>query len=379
VKRSVYSADHEAFREVCRGFVAAEVTPHLDTWERVGRTGRGLYTAAGKAGLLGFAFGAEHGGLDVGDFRYSAVLTEELVRAGALAVSMNLAGLNDLVAPYLASLLTDEQQARWAPGICDGSVITAIALSEPGAGSDMRAMRTRAERAADGGWSLSGSKTFVSNGAQADLVLVAARTGQNGMSLFLVPAGLPGFSRGEPLAKTCLKSQDTAELFFDAVPLPVGALVGEAGAGWGYLMANLPTERMSVAVTAIASCRAMLDMTLRYARERTAFGTPIGSFQANSFALAELATEVTIAEQFVDRCVSLLVGGELTAVDAAMAKWWVTELQQKVGYRCQQLHGGYGVMAEYPIAKAVLDARPSTIYAGTTEVMKLIIGRSLGL
>lgn len=380
--RSVFDEDHDSFRDLVRAFVAREVVPHLAAWDAAGRVDRSLYLRAGEQGLLGFGLPEEVGGGGIKDFRFNAVLAEELAAVGAIAVSMNLAGLNDLVVPYLSQLMTSAQLQQWAPRICTGEIVTALALTEPGAGSDLRAMRTTACFDGDG-WVLDGAKTFISNGLLADLVVVAARTGQirgrAGISLFLVERGMPGFERGAPLAKTGLHAQDTAELSFTGVRLSREHLLGEEGRGFSYLMANLPTERLSVALTSIAACEAVLEQTLAQARERTAFGQPVGSFQHNRFVLATVATEVRVARVYIDDCLSRLVSGGLSPEEAAMAKWWITELQQSVTYRCQQLWGGYGVMSEYAVARAAIDARPSTIYAGTTEILKEIIGRSLGL
>ena len=288
----------------------------------------------------------------------------------------------DINAPYLLDLTSAEQKARWLPGFCSGETITAIAMTEPGAGSDLQAIRTTARRDGDT-YVLDGAKTFISNGISADLVIVAASTapgsGAAGLSLLVVERGAAGFERGRNLAKIGLKAQDTAELFFDGCRVPADNLLGEEGRGFGYLMERLPQERLAIAAVAAAACEAMLEMTMAYVKERTAFGRPIGSFQHSRFVLAEMATETQIARVFVDRCIAELVAGTLTVTDAAMAKWWTTELQKRVADQCLQLHGGYGYMSEYPISRAYLDTRGQTIYGGTTEVMKEIIGRSLGL
>ena len=289
---------------------------------------------------------------------------------------------NDIVAPYLVSLATPEQQQRWLPGFASGDLIGAIAMSEPGAGSDLAGVRTHAER--DGSdWVLSGSKTFISSGINADLVIVVTRTdptaGHRGFSLLVVERDMPGFTRGRNLEKIGQKSQDTAELFFDQVRVPAANVLGQQGRGFYHLMHNLPAERLSIAVSAVAGARAIFTETVAYAKNRTAFGQPIGAFQHNRFVLAELDTELDIARVYVDRCLEAVVAGELTAVEAAKAKWWTTELQKRVVDACVQLHGGYGYMLEYPVARAYLDARVQTIYGGTTEIMKEIIGRDLGL
>ncbi|MFJ8112311.1 acyl-CoA dehydrogenase family protein [Streptomyces sp. NPDC096132] len=380
MKRDLYDTDHEDFRAMARAFVAKEVTPHLAAWEAAGEVDRSLYRAAGAAGLLGLGVEEEYGGSGVDDFRYNAVLIEELCRAGATSVSMNLNGFTDLIAPYFRELATPEQKARWMPGLADGSLVAAIAMTEPGAGSDLRGIRTCAERRADG-YLLNGTKTFISNGILADLVIVVARTaaddGRDGLSLLVVERGMPGFERGRKLDKLGLSAQDTAELFFTDVVVPAANLLGEEGGGMAYLKRNLPQERLSVTVMAAATMRRVLGETIAYTRDRVVFGRPLSSLQATRFTLAELATEAEIAQTFTDRCVGELAAGRLTDTEAAMAKWWVTERQQHLVSRCLQLHGGYGYMTEYPIAKDFVDTRAGTLFAGTTEIMKEIIGKSL--
>ncbi|MEU6256748.1 acyl-CoA dehydrogenase family protein [Streptomyces sp. NPDC047043] len=380
MKRELYDTDHKDFRAMARAFVAKEVIPHLASWELAGQVDRSLFRAAGAAGLLGLGVEEEYGGSGVDDFRYNAVLNEELCRAGATSVVMNINGFTDLIAPYFRELATPEQKSRWLPGLADGSLVAAIAMTEPGAGSDLRGIRTRAQRAADG-YLLNGTKTFISNGILADLVIVVARTtaddGQEALSLFVVERGMPGFERGRKLDKLGLSAQDTAELSLTDVPVPTANLLGEEGRGMQYLKRNLPQERLSVTVTAAATMRRVLDETIAYTRDRIVFDRPLSSLQATRFTLAELATETEIARTFTDRCVGELAAGRLTATEAAMAKWWVTERQQHLVSRCLQLHGGYGYMTEYPIAKDFVDTRASTLFAGTTEIMKEIIGKSL--
>jgi alkylation response protein AidB-like acyl-CoA dehydrogenase len=303
------------------------------------------------------------------------------MRIGATGLGFGLH--NDVAGPYLRDLGTEEQKQRWLPGFCSGELITAIAMTEPGAGSDLQGIRTTAHRDGDG-WLLSGSKTFITNGVNADLVIVVARTdpdapGSRGLSLLVVERGMPGFTRGRNLAKIGLKAQDTAELFFDGVPVPAENLLGTENRGFAHLMENLPQERLSIAVGAVAAAETVLAQTVEYVTGRTAFGRPVGSFQNSRFVLAELQTEITIARTFVDECVRQLDRGELTPVDAAMAKYWTTELQNKVADRCLQLHGGYGYMDEYPVSKAWRDARIQPIYGGTNEIMREIVGRSMGL
>jgi len=382
MRRTVYEPEHEQFREVVREFIAREVAPRGQAWEQAGIVDREVYRAAGKHGLIGFNVPEEFGGGGVADFRFNAVVSEELAKAGPGTPAFSLH--NDVVAPYLTSLATPEQQRRWLPGFAAGDLIGAIAMTEPGAGSDLAGVRTHA--ALYGGtWILSGAKTFVSSGINADLVIVVTRTDPDpaarhrAFSLLVVERGMPGFTRGRNLDKIGLKSQDTAELFFDEVPVPAANVLGTVGRGFHHLMHNLPAERMTIAIHAVAGARAVFDDTLAYAKNRTAFGQPIGSFQHNRFVLAELDTELDIAQVFVDRCLEAVVAGELSAVEAAKAKWWTTELQKRVIDACVQLHGGYGYMLEYPVARAYLDARVQTIYGGTTEIMKEIVGRNLGV
>jgi len=378
---SLYESAHEDFRDMVRDFVAKEVTPHHEQWEREGVVDRGVWLAAGTQGLLGMDLPEQYGGGGVRDFRYNAVVAEELLRAGATGPGFFLH--NDIVAPYLRDLATDEQQARWLPGFCSGETISAIAMTEPGAGSDLQGIATSARRDGDD-FVVNGSKTFITNGILSDLVIVAVKTnpdapGSRGLSLLVVERGTPGFERGRNLDKVGMKAQDTAELFFDDARVPVANLLGELDGGFGHLVDKLPQERLSIAVAAVAAAETMLDMTLEYVKQRRAFGTAIGSFQYNRFILAELATKVQVARVFVNTCISELNAGRLTATDAAMAKWWTTDLQNAVADSCRQLHGGYGYMTEYPISKAWRDSRVQSIYGGTNEIMKEIIGRSLGV
>jgi alkylation response protein AidB-like acyl-CoA dehydrogenase len=327
------------------------------------------------------ALDEQYGGGGVRDFRYNAVLDEELVRIGASGVGFGLH--NDVVAPYLDHLATEEQKQRWLPGFCSGELISAIAMTEPGAGSDLQALTTTARTDGDV-WLLNGSKTFITNGINADLVIVVAKTdpeapGAKGLSLLVVERGMPGFSRGRNLEKVGLKAQDTAELFFDDVRVPAENLLGGENRGFLHLMENLPQERLSIAVGAVAAVERVLGLTIEYVTSRKAFGRPVSSFQNTRFVLAELQTQATVARTFVDECVRQLNTGELTVTDAAMAKWWTTELQNKAADRCLQLHGGYGYMDEYPVSKAWRDSRVQSIYGGTNEIMKEIIGRSMGL
>jgi alkylation response protein AidB-like acyl-CoA dehydrogenase len=364
VERDIFEPEHLAFRDTVRQFLTRHVLPHHASWERAGMVERWVWKAAADQGLLGLQAEEAYGGGGIDDFRFNVILDE------------------DIVGPYFYSLATREQKQRWLPGVCRGETILAIAMSEPNAGSDLQGIKTTAVRDGDH-YVLNGTKTFISSGIMADLVIVVARTGRaagaRGFSLLVVERDTEGFERGRKLEKVGLKAMDTAELFFRDLRVPAANLLGAEGGGFGYLMANLPQERLNIAVSAVAAAEAAYETTLRYSKSRTAFGQPIGQFQHSKFTLAEIATEVRIARVFIDRCVQLHVRGELTAIEAAMAKWWTTELHKKVVDACVQLHGGYGYMLEYPIAKAYLDARVETIFGGTTEIMKEIIGRSLGL
>jgi alkylation response protein AidB-like acyl-CoA dehydrogenase len=382
MRRTLFEDEHDLFRDSVRGFIAKELVPNHDEWERAGIVDRELFTKAGAHGFLGMAVPEHLGGGGVSDFRYNVVIAEEIQRAGVNAAGLGWTLHNDICLPYFLTLATEEQQARWLPGICAGELITAIAMTEPGIGSDLASMTTTATLDGDR-YVVNGSKTFITNGINADLVITAVKTDPTqrhaGMSLLVLERGMPGFERGRNLEKVGMHAQDTAELFFTDVSVPVANRLGDEGSGFRSLVTKLPQERLSIAVTGVAAARQALDLTLDYVKERTAFGQPIGSFQNSRFRLAEMATEVEIAQTFVDRCVLALNAGELSAEEAAMAKWWCTELQKRVIDACVQLHGGYGYMLEYPIARAYADARITTIYGGTTEIMKEIIGRSLGV
>jgi alkylation response protein AidB-like acyl-CoA dehydrogenase len=367
-------SEYRPFREVVRSFLAREVIPFHSEWNKQGQVDREVWRAAGKTGLLGFEVPEDFGGAATADFRFNALLNEEIVSAGAMGLGFTLH--NDVITPYLIELTTPEQKQRWLPGFCSGDLVTAIAMTEPGTGSDLRGIRTRAVPGGRG-WVLSGAKAFITNGLQADLVLAVARTPDKGLTLFAVPADTPGFSRGPKLAKIGLPAQDTAELFFDDAEVETSCVLGEVGAGLRYLKKNLPRERLSISVRAVASARRALDLTVRYCRERTAFGTPIGGFQATRFRLAEMATEIDVAGQYVEAQIDALNRGQLTPVDAAMGKWWTTDVEHRVMDSCLQLHGGYGYMMEQPIARMYLDSRVQPIYGGTNEIMKDIIGRAV--
>ena len=380
MRRDIFTSEHDDFREMVRAFIAKEVTPYHDKWEADQMVSRDVWLAAGRAGLLGIEIDEKYGGGGSKDYRYYLILDEELARAGANGPGF--AVHNDINGPYLQRLATPEQCERWLPGYCTGELITAIAMTEPGAGSDLQGMRTTAVR--DGGhYVLNGSKTFISNGQLCDLVIVAARTdpqaGYRGISLLMVERGMPGFERGRNLDKVGMHAQDTSELFFNDVRVPAGNLLGEEGGGFVALMQNLPRERLAIGATALAGAEEVFATTLAYCKEREAFGRPIGKFQHNRFVLAEIATEVAVARAFTDKAVLEHNAGNLSVADAAMVKWWNTELCNRVVDRCVQLHGGYGYMREFPVARAFTDSRAQTIFGGTTEIMKEIIGRDLGL
>jgi acyl-CoA dehydrogenase len=379
-RRAIFDDEHEAFREAVGTFLDKEVVPHHDQWEADGIADREVWAKAGAQGLLGLQLDEQFGGGGTSDFRYNAVIGEEMTRRGVYGAAFTL--FNDMIVPYLAASANDEQRARWFPGLCSGETIAAIAMSEPGAGSDLQGIRTSAVDAGDH-YVLNGQKTFISNGILADLVVVVARTdpdvGHKGISLLVVERGMDGFTRGRNLEKIGQHAQDTAELFFSDVRVPKENLLGEEGSGFLHLMTNLSQERLSIAVGAAAACEAIFDLTLNYAKDRTAFGRAIGRFQHNRFVLAEMATDAHIARVFVDDCLKRHVAGELDPKTASMAKWWITEVQKKLVDQGVQMHGGYGYMSEYPIARAYVNSRVQTIYGGTTEIQKEIIGRSLGI
>jgi alkylation response protein AidB-like acyl-CoA dehydrogenase len=379
VKRAIFDEEHDAFRQLCHDFLLREAAPHTAEWETSGIVDRLIWKQAGSAGLLGFEVPEEFGGSGVRDFRYNAIISEEVAATGSVGVGFSLH--NDIVAPYLLSLANDEQKARWLPGFVSGETITAIAMTEPSTGSDLASIRTTARPDADG-WVLNGSKTFITNGIHSDLVIVAAKTdpeaGRRGMSLLVVERAMPGFERGRNLAKAGQHAQDTAELFFSDVKVPRANLLGEEGRGFGYLMQNLPQERLSIAVAAVAGMQRAVDLTVAYAKGRTAFGSPIGNFQASRFALAEMVTKTRAAQSYLDQCILALNAGELTADEAAGVKYWTTDLLAEVADAAVQLHGGYGYMDEYEVSRIWRDARVTRIYGGTNEIMKEIVGRALG-
>ena len=380
MRRNLYEPDHEAFREVVQAFIKREVTPNVERWEAERSVDRQAWLAAGKQSIIGLGVPEEFGGAGTDDYRYRCVVMEELAKVCATSISSGFGLQDDIAIPYIADLGTPEQKARWLPPMAAGECIGAIAMTEPGAGSDLQGIRTSAVRDA-GGWVVNGAKTFITNGIHSDLVIVVARTdpnaGSRGISLLVVERGMPGFTRGRKLDKIGLHGQDTAELFFDDVRVPAANLLGREGGGFVHLMERLPRERLSIAILALTSARAALGWTVEYTTQRTAFGQPIAAFQNTQFELASMVTEVDVLEAYLDKAVLALNAGELTAVDAAKAKLWATEVQHRVLDRCLQLFGGYGYMAEYPIARAYADARVQTIYGGTSEIMKTIIAREI--
>ena len=380
MKRLVFETEHEQLRETARLFLEKECLPNVEKWEANRLVDREAYVAAGNYGLIGFNMPEEYGGGGVDDFRFNAVIVEEFSKFGLACPGVSLQ--NDIVGPYFKNLATEEQLQRWMPGFASGELIGAIAMSEPGAGSDLAGIRTTAVRDGDD-WIINGAKTFISAGINSDLVIVVARTnpdaGHKGFSLLVVERDMECFTRGRKLDKMGQHAADTAELNFENVRVPANNLLGTEGRGFYHLMENLPSERLSIAIAGVAGARATFNETLQYIKDRKAFGQPIGSFQNSRFVMAELDTELDIAEQYVDRCLRAVVDKELTAVEASKAKWWCTELGKKVIDQCLQLHGGYGYMNEYRVAKDYVDVRIQTIYGGTTEIMKEIIGRELGL
>jgi alkylation response protein AidB-like acyl-CoA dehydrogenase len=380
--RTLFDDEHQAFRESFAAWVAKEVAPCFPEWERQALTPREMFTSAGKYGFVGMAIPEQYGGGGTRDFRFNVIIAEEFARAGIGGSGLGLTLHNDVCIPYFLEYCNDEQAERWMPGIASGELITAIAMTEPGTGSDLAGIATTAIRDGDE-YVLNGSKTFITNGINSDLVIVVAKTDpaqrHTGMSLLVVERGMPGFERGRKLEKLGMHSQDTAELFFDDCRVPVANRLGDEGKAFSYLSFNLAQERLSIANQGVASARAALEWTVDYVKERTAFGTTIGSFQNTKFVLAQVKTDVDVAQAFIDQCVLALNAGTLGAAEAAEAKLHCTELQKRSIDECLQLFGGYGYMVEYPIARAYADARITSIYGGTSEVMKTIIAKTLGL
>ncbi len=382
MRRPIFTPEHDDLRESFGRYLDKEVVHAYDGWEREGRIPRDALRHAGELGFLGFGVPEAFGGPGVEDFRFNAVINEEAARRGLAAFALAITMQNDVALPYFIQLCDERQRARWLPGIVGGELILGIAMSEPGTGSDLQGIQTRAVRDGEH-YILNGSKTFITNGLNAELVITAVRTGSTGkhsdISLLVVEADTPGFMRGRNLEKLGQHAQDTAELFFADARVPVANLIGAEGEGFQHLTHNLAQERLSIAVGAVAAARGALERTLEYALERRAFGRPIGTFQNSRFELAKARTEVEVAQAFVDRCLLATVDGTLTADEAAMAKYWCSEAQGRVIDACLQLHGGYGYMLEYQIARDYADARISRIYGGTSEIMKEVIGRAMGL
>ncbi|MBK5220046.1 MAG: acyl-CoA dehydrogenase family protein [Thermoleophilia bacterium] len=379
MQRAHFTDEHRLFRESVAEFCRREVAPNLDRWRHEHSISRDVWLEAGRQDFLGLAMPVELGGSGLADFRFNQILGEELA-AASVAVNSALCLGVDIIAPYLLELTTEAQRERYIPDFCAGRLVTAIGMTEPQAGSDLAALKTRAVRDGEG-WILNGAKTFITNGGGADLVVLAARTGEGrkDVSIFLVDGDAEGFTRGRRLEKVGQHEADTSELFFADVRLPAEALLGEPNRGFAYMMERLPQERLSVAVSSVANAASVLVETIEYVKERQAFGQAIGSFQNSRFAIAEADTELDVAQAYVDRCVEAHVRGELSGVEAAKAKWWTSEVQNRVIDTCVQLYGGYGYMEEYRVARAWADARVTKIYAGTNEIMKDVIGRSLGL
>ena len=377
IPRQLYDSDHQMFRDSVRKFLETEAMPHHEQWEKDGMVSDEIWLKAGEQGFLCPMVPEEYGGVDT-DFRYNCIVNEEIGRSGCSGLGWTLH--NDISVPYIVRYGNEDQKKKYLPACVSGELITAIAMTEPGTGSDLQGIKTTAVLEGDH-YILNGSKTFITNGQKAGLVIVVAKTdtsaGSKGISLFLVEADLPGFSRGKNLQKLGLKAQDTSELFFQDVKVPKGNLLGEEGRGFIYLMQDLPQERLSIAVGAVANAQAIMEVTVNYTKERKAFGTTVASFQNTQFKLAELAAEVTSAEVFSDRCTELLLEGKLDTVTASKLKLLTTDLQCKVADECLQLHGGWGYMWEYPVCRAFADSRVQRIYGGSNEIMKLIISRDL--
>ncbi|MFF9542542.1 acyl-CoA dehydrogenase family protein [Streptomyces albidoflavus] len=380
-RRGLYEEEHELLRETARAFADKHAAPHAERWRAEGRVDRDLFIEAARAGILGFNIPEEYGGAGVSDYRFNAVIGEEFSRHpaadGLAAVTLS----NDIVVPYFTDLTDERQKARWLPRIAAGELVVAVAMTEPGTGSDLAGIATTAVRDGDD-YVVNGSKVFISNGQNADLVVTAVRTGPDrhgGISLLVIEAGREGFSRGRNLEKVGLHAQDTSELYFQDVRVPAENLLGEEGTGFASLVRNLPQERISIAANAVASIEGVLERTLDYVRERRAFGRPIGSFQNTRFQLADMVTTARVGRAYLDDLLARHARGELGPVDAAAAKFWATEHYVDIVGRCVQLHGAYGYMLEYRIAQDYLDSKITTVYGGTTEIMKEIVGRDLGL
>jgi long-chain-acyl-CoA dehydrogenase len=381
MKRDIYDEDHEAFRESARTWIERSVLPHTDEHIAAKALPREFWLDAGKNGMLGLQIPEEYGGSDAGDYRFQAILQEELAKVGAAYPTCH--GIHaDITVPYIVDLGTEEQKQRWLPGCASGEILTGIGMTEPSGGSDLAALKTTAVRDGDE-WVINGSKTFITNGYSGDLIVTAVRTdpekGPKGITLFGIEATKEGFSRGRKLDKVGMEESDTAELFFENVRVTDAEIIGELNMGFIHMMQKLPQERLGCAVANVAHAKQILTETLAYTKDRKAFGQSVGSFQHNKFLLAELFTQIEVAEAYIDKCVLAHSKKELTAVEAAKAKWWSSQVQSEVLDHCVQLHGGYGFMNEYRVARAWRDARVTKIWAGSNEIMKELIGRELGL
>ena len=379
MKREIFESEHDEFRATARAFYDKECAPHTEEWERNGITDRSVWLKAGETGLLGWEAPEEFGGQGITDFRFNAIMNEEFHASGTAGIGFGLQ--NDILSSYLVHMTTEEQKKRWLPGFVSGELIVAVAMSEPGAGSDLAGIKSTAVRDGDD-YVINGAKTFISSGILADLVVTAVKTdpsaGHKGISLIAVEAGTPGFTKGRKLDKIGQKSADTAELSFVDVRVPATNLIGEENRGFYHLMRNLPAERLGIAIGAVAQSRRALELTMAYAQDRKAFGQSIGTFQVNRHAIADMTVLLNVMQVYIDRCITAVNAGDLTAEEAAGAKLYATEQQWQIMDRCLQLHGGYGYINEYEIARIWRDARVQRLYGGTSEIMRDLIGRKLG-
>jgi len=379
MRRNIFEQVHDDFRATAREFFERHCVPNVEKWEKQGKVDREAWLAAGEAGLIGWEFDPKYGGLGIKDFRFNQIISEEMFMTGSVGIGLGVQ--NDILMPYLHTLTTEEQKQRWLPKFISGEYIGSIAMSEPAAGSDLAGIKTTARDAGDH-WVVNGQKTFISNGLLSKLVLTAVKTdpsaGHRGISLLMIEDGMEGFTRGRKLDKIGQYSADTAELFFEDVKVPKENLVGELNRGFYHLMQNLPFERVGVACYALPAARRALELTKQYCLERTAFGQPIGKFQVNRHFIAEMQTKLDAAQTYLDQCVLAVNEGSLSAADAAGLKWWTSEVQWEIIDRCLQLHGGYGYINEYEVARLWRDSRVQRLYAGTTEIMKDLMGRAMG-
>lgn len=379
MRRNIFEEVHDDFRATARAFFERECVPNVEKWEKDGKVSREAWLAAGAAGLIGWEFDEKYGGLGVKDFRFNQIISEEMFMTGSVGIGLGVQ--NDILMPYMNNLTTDEQKERWLPKFISGEYIGSVAMSEPAAGSDLAGIKTTARDEGDH-WVVNGQKTFISNGLLSKLVLTAVKTDPSerhkGISLLMIEDGMEGFTRGRKLDKIGQFSADTAELFFEDVKVPKNNLVGGLNRGFYHLVSNLPSERVGVACYALPAARRALDLTKAYALERTAFGQPIGKFQVNRHFLAEMQTKLDAAQCYLDQCVLSVNDGTLTDEDAAGLKWWTSEVQWEIIDRCLQMHGGYGYINEYEVARLWRDSRVQRLYAGTTEIMKDLMGRAMG-